>query len=558
MAGGLQGIGHIPYEEDEYHAWASEVLGYKALTKKAVFDTLGYKPLPTIEKMHRCRAMHRILVGGNRSGKSYGAAFEIIPYLFWLNTTGWVVSGNYDMAEEIRRKVEDILIERAGMVKVLRSDGLSYGEFSYSIKTHTFVMGGTNSGFQLKSAESPDSMHAVPLDWVVIDEAALLPYILYDTRLVPRLVDNGGWILALGTLEWSQGEWFEEFYDIGQVENDMGIVSWEHPTADNYHIHTAQGGETPEQIADMYHNNAYKVVEMNPEVEWPLKPGQQVIIWNIDMAWLEQQRSRMRPEVFAARFEAQRSTSPYLVFPDWSIKEYVDKEKASFDPDLPVYLAVDPGGTYAVAALQLKKFPENCNNQVTKGWTLCIIDEVYFQRTVTTHEVFQACQAREWWSNVARWPWPHWDPIQGAIDVTAHEQARTWEHLARDDEKVQRLHFLSRKVAIQAGIQTLQHFINTHSIVVHPKCTFWNLEMRRYMYPEPSLANLEQDDPRKKPNPKDAWNHLIKAVTYFIVCKFGYYGRSNSKAVTSIYEYRKQKTPQYANAGAAVSRYRSR
>jgi hypothetical protein len=44
---------------------------------------------------------------------------------------------------------------------------------------------------------------------------------------------------------------------------------------------------------------------------------------------------------------------------------------------------------------------------------------------------------------------------------------------------------------------------------------------------------METEDPRKKANPKDAWNHLIKAVTYFIVCKFGYYGKPNSKSVVS-------------------------
>ncbi len=557
MAGGLGGIGHIPYERDEYYEWCKEVLGYEPFTKKDIYELVGYIPLPKIEEIHRDRHTHRVLIGGNRSGKSFGAAYEVLPYLFWFNTHGWIVSGNYDMADEIRRKIEDILIERAHMEKAVRTDLLEYGQFVYSVKEHKFQMGGTGSTFELKSAESPDSMHAVPLDWILVDEAALLPYILYDTRLVPRLVDTGGWILSLGTLEWSQGEWFEEYYDIGQIPNQLGIKSWEHPTEDNYHIYTAKGGETSKQLADIYHANAFKIEEQNPSLSWPLKPGQQVTIWNIDIEWLQDQRARMRPEVFSARFEAQRSTSPYLVFPDWDMSKHANAELAEFDPDLPVYLAVDPGGTYALAAMQIKNIPgRGTDNSVSKGLTLCIIDEVYFQKTVTTQEVFSTAQARPWWKNVARWPWPHWDSVQGAIDVTAHEQARTWYMLAREDEDIKTLRFLSRKVSVQAGIQTMQHFIETGSLLVHPRCTFWNLEMRRYTYPEPTLAGMETEDPRKRANPKDAWNHLIKAVTYFIVCKFGYYGKPNSKATVSRHDIRADRlVRERAHRRATVSRF---
>jgi len=553
---GLQGIGHIPYEKDEYWEYCVDYLGYQCLTKSEVYERLGYKPLPTIEKMHRSRAIHRILVGGNRAGKTYGAMMEIIPYLFWIGTRGWVVSANYEMAEELRRKVEDILTERAGMERVLKSTDLSPWQFSYSLKNRLFTMG-TGSWFQLKSAESPESMHAVPLDWIVVDEAALLPYILYDTRLVPRLADSGGWILSIGTFEWLRGEWFEEYFDIGQVENDLSIESWSHPTEDNYHVYTARGGETPEEVGAEYHKNWKRLVEENPDVEWPLRPGQQVIIWNIDFAWLEEQRKRVPPEIFAARYEAKRATSPYIVFPDWNIADFVDKDRASFDPELPVFLAVDPGGTYAVAACQFKKFPDvGQDNELTGGYSLCIIDEVYFQSTVTTHEVYDVVCNREWWSNVARWCYPHWPGMQGAIDVAAKEQARVWERLGHEDEIVRGLHLMRQKVQQQAGIQTLQHFLDTHSIFVHPRCTFWNLEMRRWTYPIPALQGVETEDPRKS-EPKDAWNHLVKAVIYLIVNRYGYYGRSGSSAVVSRFDVRsRRKEAREGMMRAVVSRFK--
>lgn len=554
--GGLQGLGHIPYERDAYYEECSRYLGYEPITKEEIYQRLGYIPLPTVERMHRSRATHRILVGGNRSGKTYGGMMEVVPYLFWMNTCGWVVSANYDLAEEFRRKVEDILIERAGMELATRSTDLKPWQFSYSVKTHTFVTG-LGSWFQLKSADSPDSMHAIPLDWCIIDEAALLPFILYDTRIVPRLVDYGGWVLSIGTFELTQGEWFEEYFEIGQTENPLGIASWEHPTEDNYHIYFAHGGETPEALGEAYHVNWSRIVRDNPEAEWPLRPGEQVVVWNIDHEWLLQQKNRTPPEIFAARYQAKRAESPYMVFPSWSLTKHVDAARASFDPTLPVYLAVDPGGVYAVAAVQFKKFEDaGRDNELTHGYSLCVIDEVYFQTTVTTHEVFTACQQREWWENVARWPWPHWDPMQGAIDVTAKEQERVWQHLARDDEHIRALHLMGQKVNVQPGIQTLQHFLDTGSIFVHPRCTFWNLEMRRWSYPQPSLAGLQTDDPRKS-NPKDAWNHLTKAVIYLVVNKFGYYGRGKQPAVVSRNEIRQKR--QEARAGVAravVSRFR--
>lgn len=552
--GALQGLGHIPFERDDYWRECVRYLGYECITKKEIYDSLGYRMLPTLEKMHRSRADHRILGGGNRSGKTFGAQYEAMPYLFWLNSRGWIISANYDLAEEMRRQITDTLTDTVHMEKTLRPDNLSAQQFCYSSKTHTLSMG-NGATLQLKSAESPDSMHAVPLDYIIIDEAALLPYILYDTRCTPRLIDSGGWILSLGTFEFQSGEWFEEYFDIGQIPNDMGIESWEHPTEDNYHVYLAKGGETAQQLGEYYHVNWKQLPQTNPELEWPLRPGDTVIIWNINFAWLENQRKRIPKEIFAARFEARRASSPYTVFPTWSLKDYVSAERASFDSNLPVYLAVDPGGTYAVAVVQFK--PGSSKNELTRGLDLCVIDELYYQTTVTTSEVFRAAQHREWWPNVARWPWPHFDPIQGSIDVTAKEQARTWEQLAFEDDTLRSLHFMSQKVPVQAGIQTHQYYLDTRSFWVHPRCVFMNLEHRRYQYSSPTIAQWSTSDPRPARNPKDAWNHLLKALIYLEVAKFGFYGRSNQPSIVSKRDIRKQRAAlRKTRTSAITSRFR--
>ena len=215
---------------------------------------------------------------------------------------------------------------------------------------------------------------------------------------------------------------------------------------------------------------------------------------------------------------------------------------ADFDPSLPVYLAVDPGGTYAVAAIQLKKFIEiPYTNEIAKGWHICIIDALYFQHTVTTHQVYSACAGREWWPNVGRKHRDYWDRYQGSIDVSCPEQKLVWRHLGADDETIQGLRLRGKKVGITAGIETMQHYLDTHTFWVNSKCKFVNVEMKRYHHRESSLAKMDTADPRRSDKPVDEWNHLIKAIIYFMVQKFGYYGRSTKSATVTRKDRRETK-----------------
>lgn len=242
-----------------------------------------------------------------------------------------------------------------------------------------------------------------------------------------------------------------------------------------------------------------------------------------------------------------------MVFPKYESSKFVDKERAAFDEDLPVYLAIDPGGTYALLAIQLKNHPDAEENELTRGLMLSVIDEIYFQTTVTTQEVYEVAREREWWQNVDRRLYDWWDKDQGSIDVRTPELKRTWQHLVSEDKDVTSLVLRSRNVGIESGNQTLQHFLDTNSLAVSPKAVFLNLEFQRYHYPQPTLANVQTADPRKS-KPRDSWNHAIKALIYFIVGKFGYYGRSTKSAVVSMRDFRRNNmsTRQRVNQGSAV------
>lgn len=484
--------------------------------------------------MHKSRAVNRILAGGNRGGKSFGAQGEILPYLFWPNTTGWLVSADYSMAYEIMRKILNTL-DNKGYIKGTRPDRLNINQYFYSTKEHILTMW-NGSTLQLKSAENPDSMNAVPVDYIVLDEGALFPFQYYDSRLIPRLIDSGGWILSVGTFENLRGEWFEEYYEIGKNKNDWDIESFSMPTTENFFVYPALGGETPEKIGAVYGRRPKAIVKMNPDLEWPLKPGEKVFIYNIDLEWLAKQKRRIDPQVFSARYLAEPSPNSLRVFPSYTVSTYVDDEKAKFDKELPVYLAIDPGGTYAVAVVQFKELPilpGFPRNELSRGYSVCIIDELYFQTTITVDEIWSVMQHREWFANLGRKDYQ--EQLSAVIDVMTPEQKRAWQLRARKEDAIgNKMTIRARKVGIQDGNMTLQHYLDSHTIWVNSKCKFFNLEMQRYQYPEIPIARAETADPRRSTNPKDAWNHEVKAVIYLLVVKFGLYHITASKAVMTL------------------------
>ena len=47
---------------------------------------------------------------GRRSGKSWMAAHEIMPWLLTPNTRGWIVGPNYALAQKIAREVKRMVM----------------------------------------------------------------------------------------------------------------------------------------------------------------------------------------------------------------------------------------------------------------------------------------------------------------------------------------------------------------------------------------------------------------------------------------------------------------
>tara|TARA_R100001594_G_scaffold40078_2_gene71922 strand:- start:2261 stop:2539 length:279 start_codon:yes stop_codon:yes gene_type:complete len=87
---------------------------------------------------------------GRRSGKSWSAAHEILPWLLTPKTRGWIVGPNYSLANKIAREVKRVVMTQ------LKLPILSKKEISGDL--YYMKLAGLNSELSVKSAENADSL----------------------------------------------------------------------------------------------------------------------------------------------------------------------------------------------------------------------------------------------------------------------------------------------------------------------------------------------------------------------------------------------------------------
>lgn len=192
----------------------------KILNKEKFWNLINYKPIPNQVAVHNSKARFRINIQGRRSGKSFGAAREIEPYILSPNTRGWICAPNYELCDKIARIVKEDLILK------LKLPLASKKEISGQI--YYFKVAGLNSEVWIKSADNADSLVGEGLDWLVIDEAAKIKKIIWEQYLRPTLSDRKGWALMTTTPEGHN--FMYDLYTRGQDKNFPDWQSWQHPS----------------------------------------------------------------------------------------------------------------------------------------------------------------------------------------------------------------------------------------------------------------------------------------------------------------------------------------
>jgi len=111
---------------------------------------LGYAPTPQQLQVHNSTSRFRVCLMGRRSGKSFMAAHEILPWLLTPNTRGWIVGPNYALANKIAREVKRVVMTQLQLP--LESKKEISGDLYY------MKLAGLNSELSVKSAENQESL----------------------------------------------------------------------------------------------------------------------------------------------------------------------------------------------------------------------------------------------------------------------------------------------------------------------------------------------------------------------------------------------------------------
>ena len=148
------------------------------------------------------------------------AAHEILPWLLTPGTRGWIVGPNYSLANKIAREVKRIVMTELRIP--LESKKEISGDLYY------MKLAGLNSELSVKSAENQDSLIGEGVDWLCIDEAALITRNVFEMYLRPTLADRQGWAMFTST---PRGfNFLHSLYEFGKSEDHPDWESWRFPS----------------------------------------------------------------------------------------------------------------------------------------------------------------------------------------------------------------------------------------------------------------------------------------------------------------------------------------
>jgi hypothetical protein len=289
--------------------------------------------------------------GGWRSGKSFGGALALYLDGLWREavrgiTTDLygVVADTYALAQEEMNHLDRLLTE-GGIPHDMKTPDKSAWVITFPHKTSTIVTLSASDAARLASR---------PYRGLVIAEAAQTSEEVL-TNAQGRVLETFGWVMLEGTFEVTKGAWYGLLTETWSKPEAMGKVytmpSWEN-------LVVFPGGRTDPKILAIETGDG------------------------------------MTPALFLEKCGGVPSKPASAVFQEANDRFHVAHRypslRTSYDPELPVFLGVDPGigHAYAVVAFQ---------NWGNISWA---IDAVY-RWGRDTEQIIQECADRPWAKNVA-------------------------------------------------------------------------------------------------------------------------------------------------------------
>ncbi len=196
-------------------------------------------PHPAQVPVLKSNARFKVMNCGRRWGKTLIAAKILVAKAREPNKMLWWCSPTYKITKrgyaEILRQLPD---------GVLRKEAPPDSNFDAGRSVILYFKNGTKMEFY--SAERPEGMLGAGVDYVVLDEAAIMPMRIWNQIISPTLMDNKGGALMISTPRGNN--WFYRCWQKGQDPQEPLWESWTFTTQDNP---TLPEGEADRMAADM-------------------------------------------------------------------------------------------------------------------------------------------------------------------------------------------------------------------------------------------------------------------------------------------------------------------
>lgn len=175
--------------------------------------------------IHDSVARFKVVKCGRRFGKTVLELFELLQAA-GTTTNGifWYIAPTYGQAKEIAWTLLKRICPRNIMKSSPRESELSIELWNGSI-------------IKLKGSDYPESLKGVPLDGVVMDEAAFHQELVWTEIIRPQLMDKKGWCHFISTPHGTN--WFTSLFNEARIRKDVGDVDWDYfhfTTFDNPYI----------------------------------------------------------------------------------------------------------------------------------------------------------------------------------------------------------------------------------------------------------------------------------------------------------------------------------
>jgi len=157
----------------------------------------------------------KIIISGRRSGKTMSAITSLAKYSRHPNKKCMYIAPSYRMAKQIVYDDLYQMLKERNWLKAVNKSDLAF----------TLVNG---SVIYLRSADNPDSIRGIGLDYVVLDEAADISEEAWKAVIRPTLSDKEGSAMIISTPK-GRG-WLYDVYNDAKHLNDW--ASWQFTTAE--------------------------------------------------------------------------------------------------------------------------------------------------------------------------------------------------------------------------------------------------------------------------------------------------------------------------------------